>query len=145
MTRQRYRDKRKQHNIENEVITPRKGSVYEDEDDKLSDDNGMNNMFRKLTPITDNRKSKMTGLFKDQVSDGPDGSNDEEPLNNKHAYKGPPNMGSMDIPNGTFANESVEQSNQINDPRQANSYKRRFEGDESSNSVLDRLFDHKKL
>ena len=141
VTRQRYRDRRKQHNNEVDVTTPRKESMHEDEDDKLSDEDGMNTMFRKLTPITDKRKSKMTGLFKDQVSDGPEELNDDEPKkNNKHAYKGPPN-----IPNGSLANESVDQSNQLNDPRQANSYKRRFEGDESSNSVLDRLFDHKKL
>lgn len=146
-TQTRLRDKRKQFNKNQQMKTPLKQSkeyIDDDNEDKVSEENSMGNMYQKLTPITDSRKSKMRGLFKDDNSDGPDdGLDDEEDRQNKHAYKAPPNMASFDVPNGTFTHDSIDNTPHLNDPRTANMYSRRFDNDESSNERMASLFEPK--
>jgi hypothetical protein len=152
----RLRDNRKNISVPGAFATPNKQNDdqleqqdFDDEDDggddenEIEDDNGMGLMLHKMTPITDSRKKKMKGLFRDDISgDRPDVDLKEH--QNKHAYKAPPNMASFDIPNNTFTKNSPEKDSHINNPRKAYVYIN-TEPEESLSSRADGLFERKEL
>jgi hypothetical protein len=152
----RLRDNRKNINVAGNFATPNKQNDeqfeqqdFDDQDDggddenEIEDDGGMGLMLHKLTPITDSRKKKMKGLFRDDISaDRPDVDLKEH--QNKHAYKAPPNMASFDIPNNTFTKNTPEKDHQINNPRKANVFAN-CEQDDSMSARANGLFERKEL
>lgn len=137
--KQRLRDQRKIYSAAHDEVTPERKPKDYDSDD-MSNDTDVKGMLRKLTPITENKQSKMNKLFRDDP--------DIEPTNDypgarqqlKDKNDGPPGMASFDVPDGTFANDdSAEKSPRLNQPKQTeyggNSYKL-----EGSSSRVNNLF-----
>jgi hypothetical protein len=142
LTFTRLRDRRKIFKKDDDTSTPQRKEYDDDDDGDLSDGNGMKLKMNKLTPINDNKKSNMKGLFKDDDSDGPEAGDNDVEYQNKHAYKGPPDMASIDIPNGTFGC-SDDNTPSLNDPKAGINYNRKFESDEESSAKINYLFEKK--
>jgi len=118
INRNRFRGNRKLNKVES-YINQSKLSQDKGVDSSLGDDNDMGNMIQKITPNTGNRKSKIDRLLDDNNTSFEKNMRKNGQNYNKYVYKGPPNMGSFDIPNGTFVNDPPEISGGMNDPMMA--------------------------
>jgi len=135
----RYRGQRRRF-APDESQTPQNKKLETLEDDDLSDGNDIDTKSKQMAPLPDQNNKNMKTLFKDDDSDGPDAGDPQPDFQDDHAYKGPPNMASFDVPNGTFGDGSRDHTPSLNDLRTGIGY--RIEDGDSSARVGN-LFDRK--